>query len=354
MILNSYVVNPFEDNCYFDFDMLSKDVVTASRLLDNVVEINNLPLTEMDRQIRAKRRHGLGFTGLGTIFNMLRMPYGSEASIQLADKIALIIAQQSLLTNIELAKEKGEAPIFARDQNCEDLLVGSRELVKFSGYMRRLLHTFKEEERCKIDQDISMYGLRYSHATSIAPTGTMSLTWGNNCSNGIEPSFSNAYMRNIRIVGKKTKTQEEVMSYEYMLWKEKFPEQSLPSWWRISDDLNVDDHINVQAAVQKWVDSAVSKTANVPSDYPFESFKEIYIKGWKAGLKGVTTFRFNPEAFSGVLVRKEDLAETEYVFVTEDGKEITIKGSEQVEYDGELHNAANLFDALKEGMYGDM
>lgn len=343
MILPPYVINPF-NNASFDWDSFRKDIRTFSRFLDNVVEINNLPISFLDEGIRYKRRHGLGFTGLGTIFNMMGMKYGSKESIDLADKIALTIAQESLITNIELAKEKGPAPIFQAEEN--------RRLVMESGYMKRLIPTFKNADQ--IRAQIMEYGLRYSHATSIAPTGTMSLTWGNNCSNGIEPSFSNSYMRNVRIPGKKTKVQEEVFSYEYLLWKELYGDKELPSYWSTTDNLSVDDHINIQSAVQKWVDSAVSKTANVPTDYPFEDFKEIYIKGWKAGLKGVTTFRFNPEAFSGVLVRKEDLLETKYTFTLEDGTEVEVSGADQIEYDGEIHNAANLFDALKEGMYGDM
>jgi ribonucleoside-diphosphate reductase alpha chain len=345
MILPPYVSFPFTDKASFDWASFSEDVDTATRMLDNVVEVNNLPLPELDAQIREKRRHGLGFTGLGTLFNLMGISYGSPESVAFADQLSMVLAQRSLLTNIELSKEKGPAPIFESQE--------SRELVVQSGYMKRLLETFGDNKN-KIIADIIAYGLRFSHATSIAPTGTMSLTWGNNCSNGIEPSFSNSYVRNIRQVGKKTKIQEEVMSLEYFMWKELRGEEPLPEWWRISDDLSVDDHISIQAAVQMWIDSAVSKTANVPIDYPFEDFKEIYIKGWRFGLKGITTFRFNPEAFSGVLVRKEDLENTEYIFILEDDQEVVVKGSDQIEYDGEVHNAANLFDALKEGMYGDM
>lgn len=345
MILPPYVMNPFQADCEFDWESFREDVATATRLLDNVVEVNNLPLPEMNEQIRIKRRHGLGFTGLGSLFNMMRMSYGSKESISFADRLSLVIAQETLLTNIQLAKEKGPAPIFEKIEH--------RHLTMKSDYMVRLLASFGADQAL-IEEDIIKYGLRFSHGTSIAPTGTLSLTWGNNCSNGIEPSFSNAYMRNFRQTGKKTKVQEEVLSYEYWLWKDTYGDRELPDWWRITDDLSVQDHILIQAAVQRWVDSSVSKTANVPTDYPFEDFKEIYIDGWKSGLKGVTTFRFNPEAFSGVLVRKEDLEKTSYVFILEGNEEIIVKGDDQIEYDEEIHNAANLFDALKEGMYGDM
>jgi ribonucleoside-diphosphate reductase alpha chain len=144
------------------------------------------------------------------------------------------------------------------------------------------------------------------------------------------------------------------MSYEYMLYSQINGDASLPDWWSVTDDLSVKDHINIQASVQKWCDSSVSKTANVPVDYDFSLFKEIYINGWKSGLKGITTFRFNPEVFSGVIVRKEDLENTKYTFILDDGSEVSASGNDTIFYDGEEHNAANLFDALKEKIYGDM
>ena len=344
MILHPYVINAFDDNAKFDWQSFEEDVMVASRMLDNVVELSNLPLPALTKQLLLKRRHGLGFTGLGTTFNMMRMRYGGQESIIFADKLMHTIAKVSLRENIKLAKEKGCAPIFDNPEH--------RKLVIESQYLWRLLNSLPDAE--DLMSDILEYGLRYSHATSIAPTGTMSLTWGNNCSNGLEPSFANSYMRNIRQPGKKTKVQEEVMSYEYNLWKERRGEDELPEWWSITDDLSVDDHIKIQAAVQMWTDAACSKTINIPTNYPFEDFKLAYFKGWEAGLKGVTTFRFNPKVFTGVLVRKEDLEKTKYVFITEDNKEVTVSGNDEVLYDGEVHNAANLFDALKEGLYGDM
>lgn len=346
MILAPYVQKMFSPDAFFDWESFESDIAIATRMMDNVVEINNLPLAEMRDQILQKRRHGLGFTGLGTIFNMLGMSYGDEVSQVFAERLSLTIAKVSLFQNIQLAQEKGCAPIF-------DTIVSRQSALK-SGYLSRLLETFEDDVRADIEYQILEYGLRFSHATSIAPTGTMSLTWGNNCSNGVEPSFTDEYARNFRQHGKKTKVQEIVKSLEYHLWTEMYGDKELPTHWRVSNDLSVEDHINIQASIQKWIDSAVSKTANVPTDYPFEDFKEIYMMGWEKGLKGVTTFRYNPEAFSGVLVRKEDLENTKYVFILADNEEITVSGSDTIEYDGELHNAANLFDALKEGMYGDM
>jgi len=344
MILPSYVGNPFSNNATFDFDKLANDVKITSRILDNVVELNNLPLKELQDQIILKRRHGLGITGLGSVFNMLGISYGSKESVELTDKISFILADASLRENILLAKEKGPAPIFND--------VSARKLVMQSGYMKRLLGELPDKEQ--VMSDILTYGLRYSHATSIAPTGTLSLTWGNNCSNGIEPVFANSYLRNIRDPQKKTKTQEEVCDYSFYLWKEMFGDKELPKYWRVTDDLTVMDHLIVQSAAQKWCDSAISKTINVPADYSFEDFKSVYFEGWKLGLKGITTYRPNAEISSGVLMQKKDLDNSEYTFTLEGGSEVVLKGSDSVEYDGETHNVANLFDALKEGIYGNM
>ena len=126
----------------------------------------------------------------------------------------------------------------------------------------------------------------------------------------------------------------------------------LPEYFITADDISPAQHVDIQAAAQRWIDSSISKTANVPTDFPFEQFKDIYMYASDSGLKGCTTFRFNPEAFQGVLVKEKDLENTLYDFTLEDGSVISVKGNEEIEYDGELHTAANLYDALKEGYYG--
>lgn len=344
LLLCAYVQNPFDKKVSFDFEQYKKDIRTAARLLDNVVEQSNLPLQQLTDNINYQRQHGMGFTGLGSAFNMMNMSYGSKESLDFANKITLLLAQENLLASIEIAKEKGCAP-FCKDQQARIDFINS-------GYNQRLLNSF--ENKSEIISEILQHGVRWSHATSIAPTGTMSLTWGNNCSNGLEPVFANSYLRNIRLQGKKTKTQEEVMDYAFFLWKEKFGDKKLPEHWRVADQLAIDDHLNIQATIQNWIDSATSKTINVPTEISFDDFKEVYMKGWKLGLKGVTTFRFNPEAHTGVLVQKTDLENTKYMFTLEDGSKVEVKGTDEIYYDGEKHNAANLFDALKEGMYGNM
>jgi ribonucleoside-diphosphate reductase alpha chain len=218
--------------------------------------------------------------------------------------------------------------------------------------MKRLLNSFDNKD--EIINLILKYGVRWSHATSIAPTGTMSLTWGNNCSNGIEPVFADLYLRNIRKADKKTKTQVEVYDYAFFEWKKAFGDKPLPEYWRVTENLQIKDHINIMAAVQKWCDSSISKTINIPTNYTYPEFQHVYFTAWESKLKGITTYRYNPQVSSGVLVQAASLDKTSYSFKLEDGSEIITKGTDIIVYDGEEHIAANLFDALKEGLYGNM
>ena len=162
--------------------------------------------------------------------------------------------------------------------------------------------------------------------------------------------------------GRKTKEKVDVFSFELLAFRElvnarampgsEKTEEQLPEYFVAADDVTPRQHVDIQAAAQKWVDSSISKTANVPTDFEYDEFKDIYLYAHEKGLKGCTTFRFNPEAFQGVLVKEQDLKNTTYTFVLEDGSEVQLRGDEEVEYDGETHTAANLFDALKEGYYG--
>jgi ribonucleoside-diphosphate reductase alpha chain len=210
--------------------------------------------------------------------------------------------------------------------------------------------------------ELAEVGSRFTHHTSIAPTGTISLSLANNASNGIEPSFAHHYFRNVIREGKKSKEKIDVFSFELLAYRElvnpramansQAAGEKLPDYFVSADDIGPKEHVDIQAAAQLWVDSSISKTANVPTDYKYEDFKDIYQYAYDHGLKGCTTFRFNPEAFQGVLVKEEDLKNTTYVFTLEDGTEIEARGDQEIEYDGEMHTAANLFDALKEGYYG--
>jgi ribonucleoside-diphosphate reductase alpha chain len=228
---------------------------------------------------------------------------------------------------------------------------------RYSRYMRRLA-----EVAPQLVEQISQVGARFTHHTSIAPTGTISLSLANNASNGIEPTFAHHYFRNVIRPGRKTKEKIDVLSFELLAYREfvnprALPgstnvAEALPEYFTTADDITPRAHVDIQAAAQKWVDSSISKTANVPTDFPYEEFKGIYLYAHEQGLKGCTTFRFNPEAFQGVLVKEKDLKNTLYVFTLEDGTEIEARGDEEIEYDGEVHTAANLYDAMKEGYYG--
>ena len=373
--LTRFVLDPFTEKARFDWENYREVVSVFTRMLDNVVEINGLPLEGQRNEIVRKRRHGMGFLGLGSTMTMLRVPYGSEASLALTEEVSREMAMAGWRTGLELAKEKGPAPIM--DEEFEvtaemlrlrpdmvqdgivigDKLKGKVLQARYSRYMQKVA-----EVDPGLVEEIATVGCRFTHHSSIAPTGTISLSLANNASNGIEPSFAHHYSRNVIREGKKSKEKVDVFSYELLAYRElinanalPFSDkegEKLPDYFISSEDVKPRQHVDVQAAAQKWVDSSISKTINVPTDCDFEDFKDIYLYAYENGLKGCTTFRFNPEAFQGVLVKEKDLENTTYRFTLEDGSTVELKGNEEVEYDGETHSAANLFDALKEGYYG--
>jgi len=373
--LTTFVRNPFTDQATFDWEEYKEVVRVFTRMLDNVVEVNGLPLQQQRDEIMRKRRHGMGFLGLGSTLTMLKMKYGSPESCEFTESIARDMAVAGWEMGLALAKEKGAAPIMEerfevtaamlrqRPEMAKDGWRIGQEIegkvlhAKYSRYMQRVASVAPE-----LVDELAEIGCRFTHHSSIAPTGTISLSLANNASNGIEPSFAHHYSRNIIREGKKSKEKVDVFSYELLAYRHlvnqaamPFSEDAsakLPDYFISADDINPKEHVDVQAAAQKWVDSSISKTANVPTDYPYEQFKDIYRYAHEQGLKGCTTFRFNPAAFQGVLVKEADLENTTYRFELEDGSTVEVKGNEQIEYDGEMHTAANLFDALKEGYYG--
>lgn len=373
--LTKFVKHPFTDQATFDWEEYKEVVRVFTRMLDNVVEVNGLPLQQQRDEILRKRRHGMGFLGLGSTMTMLKMKYGSKESCEFTERIARDMAVAGWETGLSLAREKGPAPIMEEAFTVTAEMLRKRpEMVrdgwkvgqqiegkllhaKYSRYMQRVAEVAPE-----LVEELAEVGARFTHHSSIAPTGTISLSLANNASNGIEPSFAHHYSRNVIREGKKTKEKVDVYSFELLAYRElvnpkamPYAEDAaarLPDYFISADDISPKEHVDVQAAAQKWVDSSISKTANVPTDYPYEDFKDIYRYAYQQGLKGCTTFRFNPAAFQGVLVKEADLENTTYRFELEDGQVIEVKGNEQIEYDGELHTAANLFDALKEGYYG--
>jgi len=374
--LTRFVHNPFTDEAHFDWETFNEVVNIFTRMLDNVVEINGLPIQKQRNEIMRKRRHGMGFLGLGSAMTMLKMKYGSDESLEFTEKVSKELALTGWRAALELSKEKGVAPILEEEFTVTNEMLRQRpEMLddgfkigdnvkgrvlhaKYSHYMQQIA-----QEDPELVEQLAEHGARFTHHSSIAPTGTISLSIGNNVSNGIEPSFAHHYFRNVIREKKKTKEKIDVYSFELLSYIDKInpkadigaasgEDNALPDYFITAEDVTPKQHVDVQAASQKWVDSSISKTANVPTDFPFEEFKNIYLYAHEKGLKGCTTFRFNPEAFQGVLVKEKDLEQTMYTFVLEDGQEVEVAGNEEIEYDGETHTAANLFDALKEGYYG--
>jgi ribonucleoside-diphosphate reductase alpha chain len=276
---------------------------------------------------------------------------------------------------LDLAKEKGPAPIMNEEFEVTTAMLAQRPEMAVDGFKvgdkvkGKVLHAKYSRYMQKVAtvapelvEQLAEVGARFTHHSSIAPTGTISLSLANNASNGIEPSFAHHYSRNVIREGKKSKEKVDVFSYELLAYRElinqkampysETEEEKLPEYFITAEDISPKEHVDVQAASQRWIDSSISKTANVPTDYPYEDFKDIYMYAYEQGLKGCTTFRFNPEAFQGVLVKEKDLENTTYCFTLEDGSVVEAKGNEEIEYDGEMHSAANLYDALKEGYYG--
>lgn len=373
--LTTFVRDPFTEQAAFDWLAFRKVVAIFTRMLDNVVEINQLPLAKQREEITAKRRHGMGFLGLGSTLTMLRIKYGSAASVAFTEQVSQELAMTGWQESLRLAKEKGPAPIMEQEFEVTGKMLRLRPEMaadgiklgdKVKGKVLHARYSRYMQQVAEVDPalvaELAEVGGRFTHHSSIAPTGTISLSLANNASNGIEPSFAHHYSRNVIKPGKKSKESVDVYSFELLAYRElvnpaamPYAEEEgsrLPDYFITADDITPTGHVDIQAAAQRWIDSSISKTANVPTDFPFEQFKDIYLYASDSGLKGCTTFRFNPAAFQGVLVKEKDLENTSYEFTLEDGTVITAKGNEEIEYDGELHTAANLYDALKEGYYG--
>ncbi|HFD31882.1 MAG TPA: ribonucleoside-diphosphate reductase, adenosylcobalamin-dependent, partial [Gammaproteobacteria bacterium] len=373
--LTRFVKKPFTENAEFDWDEFREAVDVFTRMLDNVVEINGLPLKGQENEILRKRRHGMGYLGLGSTMTMLGMKYGEKNSLVFTEEVTRELALQGWRSALSLAKEKAPAPVMEEEFTVTPDMMSKRPELKKDGYKigdkipGKVLHAKYSRYMQKIAEldpelveELAEIGARFSHHSSIAPTGTISLSLANNASNGIEPSFAHHYFRNVIREGKKSKEKVDVYSFELLAYREMInpnaqpfaedEDSKLPDYFISADDISPTAHVDVQAAAQKWIDSSISKTANVPTDYDYEKFKDIYLYAYDEGLKGCTTFRFNPEVFQGVLVKEKDLQNTVYSFTLDDGSIVEVKGDQEIEYDGETHTAANLYDALKEGYYG--
>lgn len=273
IILTKFVRDAFTENAHFDFEAFRAAVSIQVRMLDNVLDATVWPLPEQHKESQQKRRIGVGFTGLGDALIMLGLKYNSEAGVAQGEEIARNMRDAAYLASVELAKEKGAFPLFDADKYLQ------------SGFTQRL----PEEIRAAIRK----HGIRNSHLLSIAPTGTVSLAFADNASNGIEPPFSWTYQRKKRTAdgGNAFYTVED---HAYRLYKAKFgADAELPDYFVSALEMTAAEHVAMMRAVQPYIDTAISKTVNIPADYPFEDFKNLYMESWKAGLKGCATYRPN-------------------------------------------------------------
>ena len=265
------VETPFEEGAHLDDDTLAELVATAVRMMDNVVDASKFPLEAQAREAQAKRRIGLGVTGLADALLMLGLRYGSDEAAEQTEAWLKAIARASYLASVDLAKEKGAFPLF----DAEPFLA--------SGNMMHMDDDVREAIRA--------HGIRNALLTSIAPTGTISLYAGN-VSSGIEPVFAYAYTRKV-LQKDGSRTEEEVVDYAVQMWRDKFGDRELPDYFVNAQTLAPAEHVKMQAAAQKWVDSSISKTINCPEDISFEDFKDVYMQAWDTGCKGCTTYRPN-------------------------------------------------------------
>jgi ribonucleoside-diphosphate reductase alpha chain len=269
------VVDPFGPGARLDEGALDELVATAIRMMDNVVDASRFPLPQQEAEARNKRRIGLGVTGLADALLMVGLRYGSDEAAAATEAWMKRIARAAYLASVEIAKEKGPFPLF------------DAEAFLAAGNMMQMDADVREAVRA--------HGIRNALLTSVAPTGTISLYAGN-VSSGIEPVFAYAYTRKV-LQKDGSRTEEEVVDYAVALWRKRFGDAPLPDYFVNAQTLAPLDHVKMQAAAQKWVDSSISKTINCPEDIGFEAFKDVYLQAWESGCKGCTTYR--PNAVTG-------------------------------------------------------
>ena len=276
IILTRFVRHPFgfDGEPEFDFDAFETSVATQVRALDNVLEVTFWPLPQQQAESSAKRRIGVGFTGLGNALTMLRLRYDAPEGRDMAARIAERLRDAAYAASVALAKEKGAFPKFDAD-----------------GYLAP--GTFASRLPAELQQTIRAGGIRNSHLLSIAPTGTVSLAFADNASNGIEPAFSWMYRRKKRESDGST-TEYAVEDHAWRLYRELGGDvDQLPEYFVSALDMSATSHIAMMEAVQPFIDTAISKTVNVPADYAYDDFKSLYQQAWRARLKGLATYRPN-------------------------------------------------------------
>ena len=276
IILTNFVRNPFGFGGLpnFDFESFQQVVATQVRALDNVLDVTFWPLAQQREESAAKRRIGVGFTGMGNTLAMLTLRYSDQEGRDMARRIAECMRDSAYRASVELAKEKGAFPKFDA-----------------KGYLGK--GTFASRLPKDIQEDIKKHGIRNSHLLSIAPTGTVSLAFADNASNGIEPPFSWTYTRNKREADG-SKSQYQVEDHSWRLYRELGGDvDNLPPYFVSALEMSATEHLAMMETVQPYVDTAISKTVNIPADYPYEDFKSLYLQAWRANLKGLATYRPN-------------------------------------------------------------
>ncbi|MEQ1804292.1 MAG: adenosylcobalamin-dependent ribonucleoside-diphosphate reductase [Burkholderiaceae bacterium] len=294
--LTRFVLRAFEPNASFDWPAFRTVTRTAVRMLDNVLDVTYWPLPEQRREAMNKRRIGLGFLGLGSALVMLGLRYDSDQGLTFGAAVAETLRDEAYRASIELVREKGAFPA----------LDAARYLQ--SGLAKRLPDPIRD--------DIAQLGIRNSHLLSIAPTGTISLAFADNASNGIEPAFSWSYTRRKRMADGSTQ-EYRVEDHAYRMFRERGGDTSrLPDQFVSALDMTAEQHLQMLVAVQPFIDSSISKTVNVAADYPFEAFQGLYMKAWKAGLKGLATYR--PNAVTGAVLSVDTSASAAQSLTAED------------------------------------
>jgi ribonucleoside-diphosphate reductase alpha chain len=277
------VRDPFGQKARLDIEAMERLIPAAVRMLDNAIEVSRFPLEEQRQEALNKRRIGLGVTGLGDALIMCRVPYGGAGAVALAESWMAAFRNAAYRASIELAKEKGPFPLFDRDKYLAGAAVAALP--------------------AEIRAGIAEHGIRNALVTSIAPTGTISLL-ADNVSSGIEPVFSYRFTRAL-LMPDGSRRDQEVVDYAAAAWWAANGEQAeLPDYFVDSRDLAPQAHIVMQAAVQKYIDSSISKTVNLPDDIPFEAFKDVYLKAYEMGCKGCTTYR--PNVVTGAVLTADE------------------------------------------------
>ncbi|MEM1021893.1 MAG: ribonucleoside-diphosphate reductase, adenosylcobalamin-dependent, partial [Pseudomonadota bacterium] len=287
--LARFITQPFEEDAALDEAALKQTIHTAVRMMDNVVDVSQFPLDEQRQEAKAKRRIGLGVTGLADALIMVGQRYGGARSLKTIDHWLGLLQREAYLASVDLAKEKGAFPLFDRDQ-----------------YLASPTIKALDED---VQTAIAEHGIRNALVTSVAPTGTISL-FADNVSSGLEPVFSFTYTRKV-LMPDNTRKEETVSDYAYRKFREKFGEDApLPDYFVTAQTLSPMDHVKVQAVVQRHIDSSISKTINCPEDISFEDFKDVYAEACRSGCKGCTTYRPN-DVTGSVLETKDEQGKEE-------------------------------------------